>query len=297
MFKSSEIKKSFVLAGVILLTIAAIRGPSMAEELSQQVTEDLQKWLSTVPSSQNIPSAAAPPSTKRKWHKPSVSEHTTNHKGLGTEDIPIVEKQNLVMLLNQRTWLSTGDSKWSMGGPGKVPDVISELIWNNLDSTVIEFNADFVVDDYYLLSLGGGFGGISGGTLRDLDFNGSGRTLLDSESLSTTDDDSLYYINLDFGYRLLAGNVREGITRNYVDLLLGYQHWKEKYIATKAVQLQDPNGSIGFTGPFPNQGKAITEAFTWDSLRIGGRSAFEVHPRVAIRVRGFYIPYTCIARN
>ena len=54
-----------------------------------------------------------------------------------------------------------------------------------------------------------------------------------------------------------------------LDLLIGYQHWRETYVATRAVQTKDPFGLFGGLGPFANQGKAITDEFTWDSLRVG----------------------------
>ena len=72
----------------------------------------------------------------------------------------------------------------------------------------------------------------------------------------------------------------------------GYQHWQETYVGTKGVQTQDPFGLIGFVGPFPDQGKAITETFSWDSLMVGARTEIEILPEFSFKGRFMFAPYT-----
>jgi len=204
----------------------------------------------------------------------------------------VVEEEKFSLLVGERTWLSKGKSDFNIAGVGGVPNVLSELIWDDVDSTVVELSANALFYQRWMWSVEVGFGAISGGTLRDLDFFGNNRTFLFSESISTADDDGLFYVSVDLGYRILSWAVRDKKPRSSLDLLIGYQHWREKYIATKGVQTQDPFGLIGFVGPFPDQGKAITEDFTWDSLRVGARANIEILPKFSFRGRLLFVPWT-----
>ena len=80
--------------------------------------------------------------------------------------------------------------------------------------------------------------------------------------------------------------------RGTLDLLIGYQHWREKYIATEAVQTKDPFGLFGGIGPFADQGKAITEEFTWDSVRMGVRVRSNFTDKLSFRGKVMFIPWT-----
>lgn len=208
----------------------------------------------------------------------------------------IIRKENFSLQIGERTWLSHGKSDHNHADSDGFPNVVSELIYDDVDSTVVELTADALFHKKYILNIDVGFGVIRDGTLTDRDYLGNNRTGLFSVSKSTVDDDDMFYVNADIGYRILSWGGKDinkaGEKKNSVDLLIGYQHWEETYTATKAVQTQDPFNLFGGVGPFANQGKAITEEDTWDSLRIGARTSIEIFPKLSIKSRLIFVPWT-----
>lgn len=195
------------------------------------------------------------------------------------------QQQNFSLFVGERTWLTNGNSNFNIAAPGGVPNVLSELTWDDVDSTVVEFSAHALFFTRYSLSVDIGLGAISGGTLRDQDFLGNNRTMLSSDTISAADDDDLFYLNIDFGYRILRWAVRNKKPRSSVDLLLGYQHWREKYVATRTIDLFPGTRTI-------DPGKALTEEFTWDSLRVGARANIEILPKLSWGGRLVVVPWT-----
>jgi hypothetical protein len=210
----------------------------------------------------------------------------------GGQQATVVEKPDFSLSIGGRAWYSWGKSDFNIAGSGGTPNIISELIWDDVDSIVAEFTADMLFKDEYILTIDGGFGAIKDGTLNDSDYLGNDRTLLFSESISTADDDNMWFVSVMLGSRVLSWNVRDNKPRSYLALMIGYQHWTETYVATKFVQTQDPFGLIGFVGPFPDQGKGITEEFTWDSLLAGIRTEIEILPDFAFKGRFMAVPFT-----
>jgi len=209
----------------------------------------------------------------------------------------IFNKENFSILIGQRTWFSNGISDTSTANTAG--DLISFLKWADVDSTVIEFNGDALIFKRYILSADVGFGAISGGRLRDQDWLIIlGTSFFLSESESVADDDNLFYLNVELGYRIMycCPYQFNAWDQDYeptttIDLLIGYQHWRETYVATKAVQTQDPFGIFGL-GPFADQGKAITDEFTWDSVRLGIRVEWNIMRKLSFRGRLMFIPWT-----
>ena len=165
--------------------------------------------------------------------------------GTSGQQATVVDKENFSLLIGQRTWFSNGISDFNFGGPGGVPNLVSDLKWDNVDSTVFQFTGDALIFKRYILSTDVGFGAISDGCLRDQDFNAFG--ILISESKSVADDDDLFYVNVDLGYRLMyccphrfSWDAQDKKPRGTLDLLIGYQHWREKYVATEGVQTKNP---------------------------------------------------------
>lgn len=205
----------------------------------------------------------------------------------------VVEEKDFSLVIGHRTWFSKGNFDYNIGGPDGVPKKISELTWDDVDSTVFEFTADALFYKKFILTVDGGFGAISDGTLRDEDFFPIfTEDILISESISTADDDDMWFVSADLGYRIGTYPTGVGKRTGSIDLLIGYQHWRETYIATKGVQTQDPFGFVGFLGPFPDQGKGITEEVTWDSLRVGFRTKAEILPKLSAKLRTMFIPWT-----
>ncbi|MDV2496608.1 MAG: hypothetical protein RX316_10445 [bacterium] len=170
-----------------------------------------------------------------------------------------------------------------MAGPSFIPDPISELTWDDVDSTVVEINADVVFYDIFLLSSGVGFGSISDGTFRDRDWNSFGFII--SDTISDAESDDLLYFNIDTGIRMFQWEGPDQKRIGYIDFLIGYQQWRETFIATKTRDLFPGTRSI-------DQGKAITEEFKWDSMRVGLRVNFPLFYGLGLRGRSFVIPFT-----
>ena len=204
------------------------------------------------------------------------------------EERTVEQRELLTLIVGERTWISSGKTDFNIAGSGGVPNVVSELKWNHLHSTVVELNADALWVQRIITKLDLGFGGIGHGKLTDSDYMGNNRTLLVSESVSNVENGKLWYVNLDAGYRAWTSDTKDmiGRPRVFIDMLLGYQHWSEKYEASAGIQTQPP------FGPFPDQGVGLTETFTWDSIRIGGRGNVGLVPALALRAKAYFIPWT-----
>ena len=211
----------------------------------------------------------------------------------GGQQATVVEKPDFSLSIGGRAWFSTGKSDETDGGPGGVPKRIDELTWDNMDSIVAEFTADMLFQDEYILTIDGGFGAISDGTFVDQDFLPilTAEDLI-SESISVADDDNMWFLSVMLGSRVLNWNVRDNKPRSYLALMIGYQHWTETYVATQGVQTQDPFGVFGGVGPFADQGKGVTQTFTWDSLLVGVRTEIEILPDFTFKGRFMAVPFT-----
>ena len=216
-------------------------------------------------------------------------------KAAGGQQATVVEKPDFSLSIGGRAWYSTGKSDFNFGGFNGVPALVSDLRWDDLDSIVAEFTADMLFLDEYILTIDGGFGAISDGNFTDDDFLPIFTSAdLISRSIATADDDNMWFVSVMLGSRVLDWNVRDEKPRSYLALMIGYQHWTETYVATQGVQILDPFNlaSVPNPGPFPDQGKGITETFTWDSLLVGVRTEIELLPDFAFKGRFMAVPFT-----
>ena len=153
-----------------------------------------------------------------------------------------------------------------MSGTGGFPNIISELKWRNLINPIQEFSVDTVWAERVIARMDFGIGIAGTGNLRDQDYNSDDRADMASDTYHPANDNSIFYFNLDLGYRVW--DLRDGTARFTADVLLGYQFWQEKYIASNGVEIYpDP-------GPFP-AGRVVANTFRWNSFRIGGRAEIE----------------------
>ncbi len=213
----------------------------------------------------------------------------------GGQQATVVEKTDFSLSIGGRAWYSMGKSSSTDGSPTGVPTRLDELTWDNMDSIVAELTADMLFLDKYILTIDGGYGAISDGNFVDQDF-ASINTAEDliSESRSIADDDDMWFVSVMLGSRVLSWNVRDEKPKSYLALMIGYQHWTETYVATQGVQTLNPFG-LGFIpapGPFADQGKGITQTFTWDSLLVGVRTEIEILPDFAFKGRFMAVPFT-----
>lgn len=209
-----------------------------------------------------------------------------------SQQATITETKDFSLRLGERVWLSTGHTEFSIAGPGGIPRIVSELEWKNLESQVFEFRADGLFREKYLLNVAVGFGYIGAGTLRDRDFDQFNCTGLCLETESAADADKLSFIRVELGYRLHKWDIRDGKPQSSLDFLIGYQRWRERYLATRTILLVDRTSDPLPLGPIPEQGLALTEEFTWDSLVLGAQSAIELFPDFLFHAKGLFIPWT-----
>lgn len=199
----------------------------------------------------------------------------------------VFTSENISIQIGERTWISYGKSDHNHADSDGTPDPISELKYEDIDSVITEFNVNTLFYDRYIFSVDVGLGGIDNGKMVDRDYLGDGRTELASTSESTVGDenDNVFYVNADIGYRVF--NKKE----SSIDLLLGYQHWEEKYVATEARQVYDPLDLFGL-GPLANQTRAVSQEDSWDSLRVGVRAKIELFKKLSIKSRIMFVPWT-----
>src|SRR5205814_331219 len=124
-----------------------------------------------------------------------------------------------------------------------------------------------------------GGGAIRGGQFEDVDFASSGRQGLFSDSISPVTGDALYYFTIDGGLRIID---RKSFTW---DLVLGYQYWRAKYVATGGRFLVPPGDP-----DLPAGTVALTDAYRWRGFRVGGQCALELLPRVWLKSRVILLP-------
>ncbi|MFQ5901894.1 MAG: hypothetical protein ACE5IH_10105 [Thermodesulfobacteriota bacterium] len=186
--------------------------------------------------------------------------------------------------IGNRTWISTGDDSFSIAGSGGSPNIISELEYKGLDSTVWEVYGELGERSEGFVLATFGYGGIRNGTYRDSDYNGNNKTSLFSLSTGDVDNDKLWYFSIDYAYRIFQRSYKRKRQKASIDLLVGYQHWEEDLTFTNGVQV------VPSTGAF--SGLNSTYLFTWDSLRVGARGILPIFHRFYLKGKALFIPWT-----
>lgn len=148
-----------------------------------------------------------------------------------------------------------------------------------------------------------GYGGITGGNLIDDDYVSAAGAAASGTSVggahrfsraaSPADGSSLWYVNADLGYRLLAFQGRRG----HLDAFVGYQLWCERVVAEGVRQLEctvvgvlcDPEGTTSFEGV-----PAVTNTSRWQSLRVGLDSSIPLASWLDVRVNAAFVPWSAL---
>jgi hypothetical protein len=183
---------------------------------------------------------------------------------------------DLNVTLGGRVWVTSGYSSRASAAGGIDP--LSELRWRGVDAIVPEVDVDLLWGRFVVLaSIGGGV--IGDGTLVDEDFAPAGRTR------SAVDDSHLFYISTDVGGRVFDWTMPEATARGYVDLLLGFQYWQERYVAY---------GATGFPATVATGVRAIANDYHWRSLRLGARTQVPLYRGLSLNLRGYVIPWTSL---
>jgi len=122
-------------------------------------------------------------------------------------------------------------------------DVLSELTWTDTKAVVTEISTELMVRDRWLLHADIGWGGLDSGEFRDLDYCESGRRNMFSHTLHPLSDGDVFYLQLDIIYELFSNDWCA------LDVFLGHQTWREKYIASDGVE-ETEEGCLSVPGIF-----------------------------------------------
>ena len=200
----------------------------------------------------------------------------------------------LSFFVGERTWISTGDNQWTIAGSGGTPNILSELEFLDLDSTVVEIFG-VIRSAAAALTLRFGFGSIEDGIYRDSDYLQDDRQGIDI--LSTGDADGkdwndLYYLTIDYSYRILSNRkTEEERATRYLDLIVGFQQWHEEVTMTNGFQeICVPPRCTGGTGPFAGLNSLYT--LDWRSLLIGLEGSLPLFRGLSLKGTTNFIPYT-----
>jgi hypothetical protein len=182
--------------------------------------------------------------------------------------------------LGGRVWGTSGYSsrKIAAGGFNR----LSDLRWRGVDSIVPEVSVDILWNRLVgLVSFGGGL--INDGVLIDEDFGANGERI--GRTRSPTEDSHLFYATADIGGRVVDWTTPSAEARGYVDLLIGYQYWQERYLAF---------GATGFPVSVPSGVKALLNEYHWHSLRLGARTRLPIYGGLSVNLRGYVVPWTSL---
>lgn len=188
------------------------------------------------------------------------------------------------LVVGGRLWLTGGYSTNALDVGDVKPR--SDLRWRGVDAAVGEVNVDFLWKRLVVMSSLGG-GGINQGVLIDEDFSQSNHQGRFSRTRSDVDGDGLFYINADVGVRALTWARGDGSMPGFLDALLGYQYWRENYVAFGITSLFPE-----VVPPAPNSVKVISQDYTWHSLRIGARTQVELISGLSLKARAFILPWS-----
>jgi hypothetical protein len=184
-----------------------------------------------------------------------------------------------------RAWISWGESSQNFrNGPINVQ---SELKWHNLVGESGEVSLGALLFKRVVASVNFGGGNIGGGHLVDDDYTLPNRQGLGSQSVSPAPNDNLRYVTADLGWRFCEG------PNFFFDGLIGYQYWREHYIAEGGTQTVS-------TGAFPTPpafttfppGPFVSEQFTWQALRVGGQGLVQLSSCCALKSQVIVLPVT-----
>lgn len=184
------------------------------------------------------------------------------------------------LIFGGRVWITSGRSSREVGASGV--ERLSDLRWRGVDAVVPEINVDFRWKRLVALaSIGGGV--IKNGVLIDEDFSAAGARI--ARTRSDVDDNHLFYLNTDVGARVFDWTTPQAVGPGYVDVLLGFQYWRERYVAF---------GATGFPTVVSTGVKAIENDYEWRSIRVGARTQVPLYGGLSLSLRGYLVPWSSL---
>ena len=194
------------------------------------------------------------------------------------------------LTVGTRLWLTSGYADEQTSIPGINP--LSDLRWRGTDGIVSELFVDAVWKRLVVRSTLG-LGAVLDGAFIDEDFAANNRNNRFSVTRSSVEGDDILNVSGDIGVRALRWSAADG-RPGFLDLLVGYQYWRESYEAFGATGV----GFVSFNPPVtidavvPSDVKVITQDFIWQSIRVGGRVNIPLPARFGLRGEAMFIPWT-----
>jgi hypothetical protein len=193
-----------------------------------------------------------------------------------------------------KVWVSSGWSNWNFKSAGVDP--LTDLRWRGTDAVLGEVSADVVWKRVvWMLSVGGNT--LDQGTLVDEDFAQSNRQGRFSVTRSPVDDGHVFYLNNDIGGRvatwrqpLLGGAAPTGA--GYLDVFVGYQFWREEYVAFGAQGSLILAPGVVVNQAEPSSVTFATNEYTRHSLRLGARAQVPLVGALSLKVLAIIVPWT-----
>ncbi len=205
-------------------------------------------------------------------------------------------------------WVMTqGETKWAHNAssiPG-LGNPTSKLTYKDVGTNIIEGTAKLWFTPRLFGRLTGGFGVIGGGRLTDDDYLAVDGGAPSSRTYSDIKGDSTWYINADFGGRV----VEFSQSRGYLEVFGGYQFWYQRYTAnglgqiacSSAGQTVDLDPSVPGTQPLCNPNSSVSSAIAvitnttrWHSVRVGGTLEYRFTRRLSVQSTVAFIPLSIV---
>ena len=189
------------------------------------------------------------------------------------------------------TWISSGEAHEALFSTGNNTSYtkgsrVSDLFWEDLDSSIIQVDAELKILKKYYLYTDYAFGAITNSKLTDKDFLTNGTEF--SKTVSKGDGSDLLYLNVHFGRELINLANGTGVIR----IFLGYQRWEETVFdkgPTEEYILFDTDvTSLDTTDP---DQKGITWDYSFDSIKIGLDAKYVLTDKIMFSSLVAYLPY------
>jgi hypothetical protein len=199
----------------------------------------------------------------------------------------------------QTTWAHNASSIPNLGDP------TSKLTYKDVGTNIIEGTARLWMTPKWFGRLTGGFGAIGGGRLTDNDYLTADGGAPSSQTFSDIRGGSNWYVNADFGRRIV--DFRN--SRGYLDVFTGYQYWYQRQTASGlSQQICTPAGQTPSLGPppgtqplcnpnargLPHSVDVITNTSNWHSIRVGGSVEYRFTRRLSVQSTIALIPVSIL---
>jgi len=175
-------------------------------------------------------------------------------------------------------------------GQNQAGDKVSDLLWEDVDSNIVQFDAEVTLSNKFFLYADVGIGSIEDLKLTDDDFLGSlnGNTRVElSHTVNGGSADDLSYVNIHLGREIIRSQDGKSKLRGF----LGYQHWNEKLVSslpvsecTQAFVDCVSSTNLAFSGDF------ITYDYSFNSIKLGLDGEFSLFNKFKVFGAFSYLP-------